>query len=51
MDENNRDRNDLHSGEYTDRSEKVRNFHVHIDDDVGGFGDMSYAVHAEQFAK
>lgn len=42
MDENNRDRNDLHSGEYTDRSEKVRNFHVHIDDDVGGFGDMSY---------
>ena len=43
MDEHERNLRSEDSGTYSDRSEKVRNFHVHIDDDVGGFGDMPYA--------
>ena len=38
--ENQNNREPQGSG-YPDRSEKVRNFHVHIDDDVG-IGDLSY---------
>ena len=36
------DEKDVRSGSaFPDRSEKVRNFHVHIDDDAG-IGDLSY---------
>ena len=39
--ENEREQDVRSSGGYPDRSEKVRNFHVHIDDDTG-IGDLSH---------